>query len=380
MKWIKRIVIAVVLLVVVTVAGIYATGNESRVKMLAGIAFGKPDKPFDPGDAVAAPDYSETSNWAALPNRDDLADLVPAGVADEGVQGSAPVDVFFIHPTGFLKGSSWTFSMDPDTSTEENTSWMMANQASAYNGCCNVYAPRYRQASIFSYFSDDEVRDEVLAFAYQDVARAFDYFLEHYNQGRPFIIAGHSQGTQHGATLLKEKIDGTPVAQRMVAAYIIGGSIKKSHFADMRDVAICTSATDLHCAVHWDTWSEATINEPNEPYQGNLCVNPLSWELDGGLAGTENHKGAVPASGKYHLAYYGDDSARGVEFGPLGAPVKNLVHAQCSNGILYSSDQTETPFGANNPIGGNYHGLDYPIFHMDIRENAKLRVAAYLAQ
>jgi hypothetical protein len=45
---------------------------------------------------------------------------------------------------------------------------MMANQASAYNGCCNVYAPRYRQANIFAYFRGN--RDEVLA---------FDYFLEH---------------------------------------------------------------------------------------------------------------------------------------------------------------------------------------------------------
>ena len=55
------------------------------------------------------------------------------------IQATAPVDVFFIHPTGYLAGDTWTFSMDPNTKAEENTQWMMANQASAYNGCCKVY-------------------------------------------------------------------------------------------------------------------------------------------------------------------------------------------------------------------------------------------------
>ena len=34
------------------------------------------------------------------------------GIGDGDIQGSAPVDVFFVHPTGFLEKKSWTYSMD----------------------------------------------------------------------------------------------------------------------------------------------------------------------------------------------------------------------------------------------------------------------------
>ena len=78
---------------------------------------------------------------------------------------------------------------------------------------------RYRQANIFAYFRGDEIRKQALGFAYQDVLRAFQYFLQHRSQGRPFVIASHSQGTHHGTRLLEEVIDGTPLAQRLVAAY-----------------------------------------------------------------------------------------------------------------------------------------------------------------
>ncbi len=382
MKWVGRILLGLVVLVGVGVGAMYATGNGFWLKIGYAMAFASPELPFDPDDAVAPPDYADPSNWAALPDRDDLADMVPEGVSTPVVQGTAPVDVFFIHPTGFLKGTSWTFSMDPDTSTEENTRWMMANQASAFNGCCNVYAPRYRQASVYVYVSREEgLRDRVLGFAYQDVARAFDYFLENYNQGRPFVIASHSQGTHHGIRLLKEKIDGTALAERLVAAYIIGGALAMSQFESMQDVGLCDSPTDLGCAVHWDTFNEAVIDKGQPDRVGNVCTNPLNWRLNGRLGGKEQHVGAVPVSGEFSLDFLGDDGARGVVFEPLSKPIPNLVQAQCRDGVLYISDQADTGFerfAGSRGGKGIYHGLDYPIFHMDIRENVQLRVATYL--
>lgn len=382
MRVLKILVLGMVILLAATLGVVYVTGNGPMLTLAWAYLFGAPDLPFDPEDAVAAPDYADPQNWAALPERDGLEDRTPAGVTSEFAQGSAPVDVFFIHPTGFLRGSSWTFSMDPDTATEENTRWMMANQASAYNGCCNVYAPRYRQATIYAYFKGPDIREKVLSFAYGDVARAFDYFLEHYSQGRPFIIASHSQGTHHGARLVKERIDGTQLAQRLVAAYLIGGGIAESHFADLEDVGLCRGATDLHCAVHWDTYSESVIDEPLADRVGNVCVNPLTWTPDGGLADRTLHVGAVPVSGQFQVALSGADRATGMVFEPLGAPLPNMLQAQCRNGVLYITDQSDNAFGRAGGSfgGGNYHGLDYPVFHMDIRENARARVAAYLAR
>jgi len=380
MKVFRRIVLGLVVILGLAIGGLFATGNGALLTLGWAFLFGGPSLPFNPDDAVGPPDYSDPKNWAALPGRLGLEDMIPVGAEESATQGNAPVDVFFIHPTGFLTGKSWTFSMDPSTATEENTQWMMANQASAYNGCCNVFAPRYRQANIFAYFKGAEIREEVLGFAYKDIERAFEYFLADYNQGRPFIIASHSQGTHHGARLLKDRIDGTPLADRLVAAYIIGGGIAATHFDDMQDIGLCENATDLHCAVHWDTYSEAVIDDELPDRAGNVCVNPLTWQVDGGLAGKEQHAGAVAVSGNFQVALTGNDAATGVVFEPLGAPIPNMLEAQCRNGVLYITDQSDTPFGSAGGLfgAGNYHGLDYPVFHMDIRENARLRVAAYL--
>ena len=136
-----------------------------------GYFFGGPDHPFNPNDAVPQLDYSKETSWASLPLKEDEADLIPAG--EEGIdQLNSKVDVFFVHPTGYLKGHTWTDPLEEESATKENTQWMMANQASAYNGCCSIYAPHYRQASIYSYFGTDELREEVHAFVYQDVKKS----------------------------------------------------------------------------------------------------------------------------------------------------------------------------------------------------------------
>jgi hypothetical protein len=382
MKIVRRTLLGLLAIVVIAVGALFATGNGSVLPLGWAFLFGGPALPFDPTKAADPPDYSDPINWAALPDREGLEDMTPAQTVTSVTQGDAPVDVFFIHPTGYLRGNSWTHSLDPNTGTEENTQWMLSNQASAYNGCCNIFAPRYRQANIFAYFQTPEIREEVLAFAYQDVARAFDYFLANYSEGRPFIIASHSQGTHHGVRLLKDKIDGTPLVVRLVAAYIIGGGLSNSQFDDMQEVEVCNSATDLHCAVHWDTYSEVALDEELPDRLGNVCVNPLTWRRDGGLAGRDQHAGAVPVSGSFQVALSGADVASGVVFEPLGAVIPNMLEAQCKDGVLYITDQSDTQFGkvGGSFGGGNYHGLDYPVFHMDIRENAKLRVAAYFAE
>ena len=111
-----------------------------------------------------------------------------------------------------------------------------------------------------------------------------------------------------------------------------------------------------------------------------LCVNPLTWKRDGGLAPASLHKGAVPISGGFQVKFWGTDKAHGMKFPPLGAPVRAWTAAECRAGFLFVKDQSGSQFDKFKLIGGNYHGLDYPLFAMDIRENAKARVTAYLSQ
>ena len=338
---------------------------------------GRPDHTFDPKDAAPQLDYSKESSWASLPMISDEADLIPAG--EVGVdQLNSQVDVFFVHPTGYLKGKHWTDPLEQESATKENTQWMMANQASVFNGCCSIYAPHYRQASLYSYYDTEKVREEIHAFVYQDVKKAFEYFIKNYSNGRPFVIASHSQGTHHSIRLLAEEIDGTDLYPRMVGAYIIGGEISKSWMNKMNDIYICDGSKELGCLVHWDTINETLINKNMPRFKNNVCVNPITWKNEGSLSNLTDSKGAVYISGNFAIDFIGDDEPRGETFGPLEAPIKQYVQAQCKNGILFASDQSGTRFQGFGGSSGNYHGLDFALFYMDIRENAILKVKTYL--
>ena len=353
------------------------SGLGGRLFLLAFTAYNKPSGTFNSAEAVAAPDYSEVENWAALPTTSDYADLVPKGVS-AGTQGEFPVDVFFIHPTGFLTSGSWTSPMDVNSGTEENTRLMMANQASAFNGCCNVYAPRYRQANIFAYFGEAEERDSVLAFAYQDVKRAFDYFINHYNQNRPFIIASHSQGTHHATRLLKEVIDPGDLHQRMVAAYLIGSTsipVSPSWFDAMNNIKPCTQEDDLHCVIHWDSKPEgAPAYERPEP---SLCTNPLSWRTNEEMADASLNEGALPRAGKRNDAIgKAPDTPNNQKVIALDQPIPALASAQCKGGTLYVGEPAVSGFETDRL--GTYHILEYSLFYMNIHNNAKLRAQSLL--
>ena len=222
------------------------------------------------------------------------------------------------------------------------------------------------------------MREEIHAFVYQDVKKAFEYFIKNYSNGRPFIIASHSQGTHHSIRLLAEEIDGTNLYPRMIGAYMIGGEISKTWMNKMNDIYICDGPTELGCLVHWDTMNVTLINKDMSRYKNNICVNPITWKNDGSLSDLSDSKGAVYISGNYSLELRGDDAPKGEIFGPLEAPIREYVQAQCKNGILFASDQTGTRFQGFGGSSGNYHGLDFALFYMDIHENAILKTKTYL--
>jgi hypothetical protein len=143
-------------------------------------------------------------------------------------------------------------------------------------------------------------------------------------------------------------------------------------------VHACATPTDTHCIIHWATYAEGSAPVRNDVSSKLLCINPLTWQRDGGLAPARLHQGAVPISGNFQIAFWGDDHATGVQFPPLKAPVRHWTTAECRDGFLFAKDQRGSDF-SRAAAGSNYHGLDYPLFAMDIRQNAQARVAAYLA-
>ena len=337
----------------------------------------KPWSSFDPASAPPAPDYTNDDTWAALPDREDNADVVPPDSGASDNQATAAVDVFFIHPTTYYKKNGWNAAYDEGGQTlDVLQSGVLRFQASAFNGSARVFAPRYRQATLYSFFGKSDEEKAALDFAYQDVARAFDDFIAHRNNNRPFIIAAHSQGSLHGMRLLKEKISGTPLAKRFIAAYLIGSSLSRD--ANIPGIAPCASASETSCYLNWNSvrdavdrkgWTETGTTWSDGKYHlaagaPNTCVNPLTWTLDS-TAPVSANMGGLP---------FVDSSAA------FPAVITSLTGATCETGMLVVSPPTDSigfTFGVNN---GDYHIYDYNLFYMNIRANVATRVAAFLAK
>lgn len=354
--------------------------------VLGGFAVALLMPPFDPAKAPPPPDYALADNWAALPTKDDASDRRPAGLQEAESPTRDLVDVFYIHPTGYNGRDNWNGTPSEANHYDIPTSLMLAVQASAFNGCGQVYAPEYRQATLAAYLQPLIAPQRMEGFqaldlAYEDVARAFDYFIEHYSHGRPYIVASHSQGTHHLVRLLAEKIDGTPLYDRMIAAYAIGGSVPRDYLTCVyKRIQPCTSPTQTGCLIAWDTIREGawvpSLGFHRYPTGWEFdndkpiyCVNPLTW------SSTEERAPAT-ANGGALLA-----SMVPFRVNPDACVLKGLLHqhtwAECHGGRVWVADQKGTAFYDRF---GVYHLFDYSLFWVNIRENARLRAETYLRE
>ena len=315
----------------------------------------KPATTFAETMAPQAPDYFNPQHWAALPDREDNADFTPEGISDG--QAKAGVDVFFVHPTTFLSSSGWNAPMGDEASGKWVDDAVMRGQASVFNGSARVYAPRYRQAQIYAFFALEDDGNEALELAYTDIEAAFTYYLTEYNNGRPFIVAGHSQGALLARWLLERRITGTPLRERMVAAYPIGYPMAIAELAkSIPDIPVCESAAQTGCLVTWNSVGDGY--RPFQPTQGLVCVNPLTWTADDAQGAFEDNEGALAVATK--------------------SLIPGAADGRCENGMLYISEiRTKAYDNLPNMGKGNHHLIDYSLYWSNIRRNVADRVAAF---
>lgn len=300
------------------------------------------------------PTYSSEKNWIALPWRHDVADTVPAGCASKDNQANAMADVFYVHPTLLLTGGSLNGNLD-DESLNKRCDECTMHQATPFNSCARVFAPRYRQGHMKCFTRNNQAGKDALDTAYADVKRAFQYYLAHWNNGRPIILAGHSQGAYHLERLLNEFFVGKPLLAQLVVAYPIGFNIQKNAFMD---IPFGDSASQTGCFVAWNTvkWGQDTTGN-FKFYRGAACVNPLTWTQRSSIADGALHVGAVPLDFK--------------------SITHNLVQTQIHGSLLWVKFKKR---GSKHffHLGASYHVSDMNLFYMDIRENAELRVKTFL--
>lgn len=298
-------------------------------------------------------DYQNASNWLSVPEK-----LVHNA------------DVIYFYPTCYSPQSADDPSVCEidNVGMREGAQIKLLDQASVFETCADIYAPYYRQvdANTLAGLTQEEMIATESGAPKADVFAALDYYFENQNKGRPYFLAGHSQGSMMLYLILDEYMEQHPDRyQNMIAAYMIGNAPTKTWLKENPHVKMAQGATDVGVVVSWNTEGPDNIGKYNMVVpEGAVCINPLNWATDATPADVAENKGSLvqDETGKYMvvegLANATVDPERGSVICDNVDPAKYAAPAQM-----------ESLFGPES-----YHGWDYKFYYMNMRENAEQRL------
>ncbi|MBO4815244.1 MAG: DUF3089 domain-containing protein [Muribaculaceae bacterium] len=295
------------------------------------------------GALPMAPDYNDTTQWY-VQDRHGVADIfyIVSTETDDYQLPDSPIFHF-----------ADTYNNDVRAALHGE----MVGVDHLLSGSHNFYSPYYRQCTMQAFMADSLVAMR-LPLAMEDVSRAFRHYLKHMNQGRPFILAGFSQGAMAVVHLLQEMDSAT--YDRMIAAYVIGANVPQQLVdtcsrvvpvkgADDTGVTICyNSVRDPGCMLHM-------LGDDNA-----IGINPVNWRTDA----TPATLVTVPSPGHH------DDEQQTDTL---------TVHLDPATKLLLVDGYTGTHY-VLPLIGkvGNYHSLELWLYRKELCENMALRTRAYL--
>ena len=313
-----------------------------------------------------APDYSKKECWCKLP------------------EISKDVDTFYIYATEYIMGSFAEGA--PDFASLDNTEMLQGAEAeynlhaSAYVDSTNLFMPYYRQSGL-KYAGDMARKTGTADAAFEglpmnDITAALDYYFENYNGGRPFIIAGHSQGSAMVLVLLRTYFKDHPdYYSRMVAAYPIGYSVTDEYLAANPHLKFATGETDTGVIIAWNTEGPKNLetNAHNLVVLPNTrSINPLNWKLDETYAPASMNLGSLMAN----------EETGEPEIKDVGADAQiNLARGVVITNAKGEPMDEETAKAAAEFFGPDgRHNEDYLFFYNNIKDNVAKRVAAFKAR
>lgn len=272
------------------------------------------------------------------------------------------VDVFFAHPTTYYPPANGKYNADLNDKklNEETDSGTVNRMTAAFAESCNVFAPRYRQVNPEVLQMPEEKQEMYMNIAVSDIKAAFTYFIENLNNGRPFILASHSQGSNVLQLILLENQD-LLNKDKLVAAYMPGWTFTDD---DMKKIGLKLSTTpeQLGCLITWNTIGPGGKSPTLS--KGARCVNPLSWTTDTKEYPASMNRGAkIQLTDGEEIVIKKFTSARINNDGALEIPTPKLEIVNKLNLILGKQC---------------YHRYDYDFFFYNIVDNVAHRCKAYL--
>ena len=304
-----------------------------------------------------APDYAKASSWHQIP------------------EITKDVDTFFVYPTDYMASNEG----DPDFAPLDNPEMLEGVEfdhkalASVYEESTNLFMPYYRQAGM-RYAAEvwkktGDPRDAFVTTPYNDITAALDYYFENYNNGRPFIIAGHSQGSGITTLVLKNYFKEHPeYYERMIAAYVIGFSVTKDYLDENQHLKYATGESDTGVIISWNTEGPKNVegNALNGVVLPNaISINPLNWKLDETYAPASENLGSLVLNKETNT----------LEIGNIGADAKVVT----SRGVILTNADSEPVEGAEFFGPQSFHNGDYTFYYNNIKDNVAKRIAAYKA-
>ncbi|MBQ7208256.1 MAG: DUF3089 domain-containing protein [Lentisphaeria bacterium] len=307
--------------------------------------------------AGRAPDYSRRDCWYKFP------------------EITKDVDTFYVYSTAYFESSFKKGAPDhaplDDPEMISGVQGEYVTNAGVYESATNVFVPYYRQAGM-RYAGEirrktGNIDAAISGIPYDDVRAALDYYFENCNKGRPFIIAGHSQGASMVKYVLKHYFKAHPeYYRRMVAAYVIGFSVTKDDLEKYPHLKFAAGETDTGVIVSWNTEGPRNVKEnaPNAVVlPGAISITPLNWKRDETYAPASRNLGSFMPNMK----------ARRYEITDIGADAQVVL----SRGVIVTNARWDHPAAAEFFGPQSFHEDDYTFYYNNIKDNVAKRIAAY---